>query len=252
MVLSRLRLLILLITLLPCASLSENLSAPAVAAAGPVLRDRPFVVVWNMPTANCQKHHHIQLDLQDFGIVENHKQRFQGQEMTIFYRDRLGKYPYLSHNGREVNGGIPQLGDLASHLSLTAMQLYVLLRPSFSGMGVIDWEEWHPLWEDNFGSKMKYRRLSKQLVRQERLDLSEENVTRLARQEFEESAQKFMEETLRLAVRRRPKGFWGFYGFPSCFNKHKGKTGRANRNWIVAHWLGVMFVPYIQIYVYIV
>ncbi|MED6260375.1 hypothetical protein ATANTOWER_015990 [Ataeniobius toweri] len=227
MVLSRLRLLILLITLLPCASLSENLSTPAVAAAGPVLQDRPFVVVWNMPTANCQKHHHIQLDLQDFGIVENHKQRFQGQEMTIFYRDRLGKYPYLSHNGREVNGGIPQLGDLASHLSLTAMQLYVLLRPSFSGMGVIDWEEWQPLWEDNFGSKMKYRRLSKQLVRQERLDLSEENVTRLARQEFEESAQKFMEETLRLAVRRRPKGFWGFYGFPSCFNKHKGKTDKT-------------------------
>ncbi|XP_012722195.2 hyaluronidase-3 [Fundulus heteroclitus] len=224
MVLPHLRLLILLFPLFQCASLSENDSLPAMAAADPVLGDQPFIVVWNMPTANCQKHHNIQLNLQDFGIVENHKQRFQGQKMSIFYRDRLGYYPYLSHNGREVNGGLPQLGDLASHLSLTALQLDLLLHPSFSGMGVIDWEEWQPLWENNFGSKIKYRWLSKLVVRQKRLDLSEENVTRLARQEFEESARKFMEETLRLAVRRRPRGFWGFYGFPSCFNKHKRKT----------------------------
>ncbi|KAM4737205.1 hyaluronidase-3 [Anableps anableps] len=227
MVLSHLRLLLILTALLPCASLSENLSLPAVAAAGPVLQDRPFIVVWNMPTAKCQKRHNVQLDLQDFGIVENQKQRFQGQNVTIFYRNRLGNYPYLSHDGRQVNGGIPQLGDLASHLSLTELQLNVLLHPSFSGVGVIDWEEWQPLWENNFGSKMKYRRLSKQLVRQERQDLSEKNVTRLARQEFEESARQFMEETLRLAVRRRPKGFWGFYGFPSCFNKHKRKTDKT-------------------------
>ncbi|XP_027880901.1 hyaluronidase-3 [Xiphophorus couchianus] len=227
MVLSHLRLLILLITLLPRASLSENLSRPDAAAAGPDLRDRPFVVVWNMPTANCQKRHNVQLDLQDFGIVENQKQRFQGQNVTIFYRDRLGNYPYISHDGREVNGGIPQLGDLASHLSLVDVQLDILLRPSFSGVGVIDWEEWLPLWENNFGSKMEYRRLSKQLVRQKRLDLSEKDVKLLAQQEFEESARMFMEETLRLAVRRRPRGFWGFYGFPSCFNKHKRKRDKT-------------------------
>ncbi|XP_016519404.1 hyaluronidase-3 [Poecilia formosa] len=233
MVLSHLRFLILLITLLPRASLSENLSHPNAAAAGPDLRNRPFVVVWNMPTANCQKRHNVHLDLQDFGIVENQRQRFQGQNMTIFYRNRLGNYPYISHDGREVNGGIPQLGDLASHLSLVEVQLDVLLRPGFSGVGVIDWEEWLPLWENNFGSKMEYRRLSKQLVRQERLDLSEQDVKLLAQQEFEESARMFMEETLRLVVRRRPGGFWGFYGFPSCYNKNKRKrdktyTGRCH------------------------
>jgi len=147
--------------------------------------------------------------------------------MTIFYRDRLGTYPYLSHDGRRVNEGIPQLTDLAAHLSLTVTQLSVLLRPDFSGLAVIDWEEWQPLWANNFGSKMKYRRLSKQLVRQERPDLLENAVKLLAKQKFEESAKRFMEETLRLAVRRRPKGFWGFYGFPFCFNKHKRKTGRV-------------------------
>lgn len=226
MVLSHLRLLIFLVPVLPCASPSESLP-PAVAAGGTVQWDQPFVVVWNMPTANCQKRHNIQLDLEDFGIVANRRQRFKGQNVTIFYRDRLGNYPYLSHDGREVNGGIPQLGDLASHLSLAELHLQTLLHPSFSGVGVIDWEEWRPLWGDNFGSKMKYRMLSKQLARQERPDLSEENVTRLARQEFEESARKFMEETLRLAVRRWPKGFWGFYGFPFCFNKHKRRTDKT-------------------------
>ncbi len=146
--------------------------------------------------------------------------------MTIFYRDRLGKYPYLSRDGWEVNGGIPQLGDLSAHLSLAVRQMSSLLQPNFTGLAVIDWEEWQPLWERNFGTKMKYRRMSKLLVRQERPDLSERALTLLARQKFEESARKFMEETLRSVVRDRPNGLWGFYGFPACFNKHKRKKGK--------------------------
>ena len=80
---------------------------------------------------------------------------------------------------------------------------------------------------------MGYRRLSKQLVRQARPDLSERAVTSLARKKFEESARMFMEETLRLAVRGHPKGLWGFYGFPACFNKHRINTGRTNGQWTV-------------------
>lgn len=202
-------------------------SLPAVAAAGPILEGRPFVVVWNMPTAQCEKRYDIHLDLGDFDIVENRQQRFQGQKMTIFYRDRLGKYPYISRDGRRVNGGIPQLGDLSAHLSLAATQVSGLLQPNFSGLAVIDWEEWQPLWKGNFGTKMEYRRLSKLLVKQERPDLPDRDRTSLARQQFEESARKFMEETLRSAVRDRPSGLWGFYGFPACLNKHKRKTDES-------------------------
>lgn len=154
--------------------------------------------------------------------------------MSIFYRDRLGKYPYLSKDNRTVNGGIPQLGDLSAHLSLAVTQMSSLLQPDFTGLAVIDWEEWHPLWERNFGTKMEYRRLSKLLVRQERPDLSESAMTSLARQRFEEGARKFMEETLQLAVRDHPKGLWGFYGFPACFNKHKRNTGRTNINFVLS------------------
>ncbi|XP_069549966.1 hyaluronidase-3 [Brachyistius frenatus] len=234
MVLLHLSLLLLLLLFLlshpSCTSPSQTSPhplRPTVAAAGPVLRTRPFVVVWNMPTANCQRRYNVQLDLEDFDIVENRKQHFQGQKMAIFYRNRLGKYPYLSRGGGQVNGGIPQLGDLAAHLSLTRTQLSVLLRPNFTGVAVIDWEEWQPLWVRNWGSKMEYRRLSKLLVRQERPDLPEETVTVLAKQQFEESARRFMEETLRSTVRDHPKGLWGFYGSPACFNTHKRKTDKT-------------------------
>uniref|UniRef100_A0A3Q4I8Y0 Hyaluronidase n=1 Tax=Neolamprologus brichardi TaxID=32507 RepID=A0A3Q4I8Y0_NEOBR len=236
MELSLLLLPVFFISSLRCNSLPQNspqadafigTSLQAVAAAHPILQNQPFILVWNMPTANCPQRYNIHLDLGDFHIVENKKERFQGQKMTIFYRDHLGKYPYLSRNGKKVNGGLPQLGDLASHLSLTVTQLSDLLLPDFSGLAVIDWEEWRPLWETNFGSKMEYRRLSKLLVKQEQPDLSERAVTSLARQMFEESARKFMEETLQSAVGERPKGFWGFYGFPVCFNKNKRKTDKT-------------------------
>lgn len=150
------------------------------------------------------------------------------QKMTIFYRDHLGMYPFISREGWKVNGGIPQLGHLSAHLSLAVTQISSLLWPNFTGLAVIDWEEWQLLWEKNFGTKMKYRRLSKLLVRQELPSLSDKAVTSLARQRFEGSARKFMEGTLQTAVRTRPKGLWGFYGFPVCSNKHKRKTGRVH------------------------
>lgn len=145
--------------------------------------------------------------------------------MTIFYRDHLGMYPFISREGRKVNGGIPQLGALSAHLSLAVTQISSLLRPNFTGLAVIDWEEWQLLWEQNLGRKMEYRRLSKLLVTQERPGLSAKAVMSLAKRMFEGSARKFMEVTLQTAIRTRPKGLWGFYGFPVCSNKHKRKTG---------------------------
>lgn len=42
----------------------------------------------------------------------------------------------------------------------------------------------------------------------------------VARLEFQTAARQFMEETLLLARSLRPKGLWGYYGFPDCFNEH--------------------------------
>lgn len=155
--------------------------------------------------------------------------------MTIYYRDRLGKYPYLSHEGKRVNGGLPQLGNLSAHLALATTQVSGMLRPNFTGLGVIDWEEWSPLWGKNSGAKSEYRLLSKRLVKQQSPDLSRRDTRAAARKEFEESAQRYMEETLQSTVRERPGGLWGFYGFPVCFNKQM-KTGRCTFTSLASQW----------------
>lgn len=75
-----------LLVLLLCTSPSQTSThgpPPAVAAAGPILRGRPFVVVWNMPTSQCHKRYNVHLDLGDFDIVENRRQHFQGQVIDV-------------------------------------------------------------------------------------------------------------------------------------------------------------------------
>lgn len=66
------------------AHLMRTSSHPeATVAAGPILLDRPFAVVWNIPTARCQQHYNVHLDLRDFDIVENRQQDFQGQVIHL-------------------------------------------------------------------------------------------------------------------------------------------------------------------------
>lgn len=102
-------LLLLFPTPIPCTLVSQGPSS-AVAAAGPILEDRPFVVVWNMPTAQCQRRHGVHLDLGDFDIVENRQQRFQGQ----------------------VTGGQGQFMCIPDVSQLCLFQLYLTLAKDFS------------------------------------------------------------------------------------------------------------------------
>ena len=46
----------------------------------------------------------------------------------------------------------------------------------------------------------------------------------IARVEFETAAREFMEETLLLVQKLRPKSLWGFYGFPNCYNEKDAGT----------------------------
>ncbi|XP_046895658.1 hyaluronidase-3 [Hypomesus transpacificus] len=205
----------LLLILPPWVSLAPS---PVKAAASPQFSDTPFTVVWNMPTARCHSRHGVHLPLPSLGILANRQQSFQGQTVSLFYKNRLGLYPYLSREGRRVHGGVPQRADLRAHLSRARAQLSSLLRPGFRGLAVLDWEAWRPLWARDFGSKTAYRQLSKELVRRSHPELSQQEVTSLARKEFERGARKLMRETLRLGVSLQPGGLWGYYGFPSCFN----------------------------------
>ncbi|EMP33866.1 Hyaluronidase-1 [Chelonia mydas] len=63
-----------------------------------------------------------------------------------------------------------------------------------------------------------YKEKSQELVREQHPDWPPDRVAEEAEEEFEQSARAFMEQTLALGKSLRPGGFWGFYGFPSCYN----------------------------------
>ncbi|XP_041954836.1 hyaluronidase-3 isoform X1 [Alosa sapidissima] len=184
-----------------------------------------FPVIWNMPTRRCQHRYGVSLPLEKYGIIHNPKEHFWGPEVSLFYQQRLGLYPYLTHTGSPVNGGIPQLADLKGHLLLAGEQLDAALGQDFNGLAVLDWEAWQPLWTWDFGAKVAYRKLSERLARLNHPELRPQEVRSLAKREFEEAGRTFMLETLRLCMTLRPAAFWGFYGFPPCYNTNLGGPG---------------------------
>ncbi|XP_025901993.1 hyaluronidase-3 [Nothoprocta perdicaria] len=187
-------------------------------APEPIAGGRPFAVVWNVPTGRCWRRFGVALPLGSYGIVENAGDRFAGQNITIFYKNQFGLYPYLSPEGIAHNGGIPQRVPLQSHLGRVAGDILLRLGPAFQGLAVLDWEEWRPLWARNWGAKRVYRAASEQWVRERHPALPAPRRRRLAQEEFEQAAQALMEQTLLLGKTLRPAGLWGFYRFPDCFN----------------------------------
>lgn len=189
------------------------------------LKRHGFPVVWNMPTRRCHHRYGVSLPLEQYGISHNPKEHFLGPEVSLFYKQRLGLYPYLTPSGLPVNGGIPQLADLKAHLSLTGEQLEAALSQDFAGLAVLDWEAWEPLWTWDFGPKSVYRKLSESLARYNHPEMMPQEARALAKREFEEAGRTFMLQTLRLAMRLRPAAFWGFYGYPPCYNSNLGARG---------------------------
>ncbi|XP_030585572.1 hyaluronidase-1 isoform X1 [Archocentrus centrarchus] len=192
----------------------------------------PFLTVWNAPTANCLSDYGIDLDLGIFNIVQNKNQTFMGQNITIFYAEKLGLYPRYSPRREAVNGGVPQNSSLEQHLRVARdnISTYIPDR-GFQGLAVVDWESWRPLWERNWDSKQIYQEGSRVLVRSKHPDWSPKQVDSAARLEFGEAGRNFMEETLKLGQAARPHGLWGYYGFPNCYNYYSenstGYTGEC-------------------------
>ncbi|XP_043978318.1 hyaluronidase-2-like [Gambusia affinis] len=199
----------------------------------PLFSQKPLLLAWNVPTQECGPWHGVSFQLDQFQIVATPNEGFVRQNLTMFYHDRLGLYPYFEPDETPVRGGLPQIGSLSQHLSemQKGVDKYIPNRDSV-GLAVIDWEEWRPLWIRNWGPKDIYRKHSRELVRQKNPTWSEEQVGKVAQLEFEMSAKKFMQETLRHAKHLRPNNLWGFYLFPDCYNHDyqrslEGYTGRC-------------------------
>uniref|UniRef100_A0A7M4FXR3 Hyaluronidase n=1 Tax=Crocodylus porosus TaxID=8502 RepID=A0A7M4FXR3_CROPO len=188
-------------------------------AKAPLLLHKPFIVVWNAPTEQCRLRYKVDLDLSVFDIASNTNETLSGSNVTIFYHTHLGHYPFYSDNGYPVNGGVPQNESLIKHLNKAKSDIdYSIPMKKFQGLAVIDWENWRPQWDRNWGNKTIYRNKSLELVRRHHPQWSEDKLRKVAKEEFENAGKSFMNNTILLAEHMRPNGLWGYYLYPDCYN----------------------------------
>ncbi|KAM9098815.1 hyaluronidase-1 [Sarcophilus harrisii] len=188
-------------------------------SGGPVLPNVPFVAIWNANTYLCQQKFQVNISLDTFHVIANPNQVFKGPNMTIFYSNELGIYPWYTPTGQPINGGLPQNASFGAHLAKSYKDIMTTLpEPDFKGVVVIDWEEWRPIWTMNWDSKKIYQEHSLDLVREKHPDWCPCHVEKVAKKKFEEAARQWMVGTLQLGKFLRPRGLWGYYGFPDCYN----------------------------------
>uniref|UniRef100_A0A8C5W639 Hyaluronidase n=1 Tax=Leptobrachium leishanense TaxID=445787 RepID=A0A8C5W639_9ANUR len=191
----------------------------------PLFTRRPFIVAWNAPTRDCPPRFSVNLDLRLFDITASPSEGFVDQNLTIFYKERLGLYPYYDEHKVAFNGGVPQNASLRSHLDRLQDGIRRYIRSSEKeGLAVIDWEEWRPIWIRNWQSKDVYRSASRELVSLRHKDWDNDKVNKAAQYEFETAAREFMTQTLSHAKSFRPRQLWGFYLFPDCYNHDYSKN----------------------------
>ncbi len=99
--------------------------------------------------------------------------------------------------------------------------------PWENAIAVIDYEDWRAGWY-TLGivpDKQKYQRLAKALVRghYNGLKLTEEEVEKIAKADFQYSAQKFLIKTLEKCRDRRPNSSvqFGYYDYPNRFSTYR-------------------------------
>ncbi|XP_043933357.1 hyaluronidase-like isoform X1 [Protopterus annectens] len=184
----------------------------------PVMANQPFSVFWNAPTDLCQIRYDMSLNLDSFGIIKNQNEALTGNNVTIFYYDQLGLYPFYD-NSTAVNGGCPQNASLQNHCTKMIADVKKMIpSDSFRGLSVIDWENWRPQWVRNWDKKDIYRKQSQELVKVKNPHLTKDQIPKQAQWEFDSAAQNFMTESLRLTRSLKPHGWWGYYLFPDCYN----------------------------------
>lgn len=221
--------IVLILALTSCCALHKVKQG---CAAPLLLPHKPFLVVWNHPSAICEKHG-VNIDFANWGIVDNNKDSFIGEQISLLYRP--GQWPYYIQD-KPFNGGIPQLGDVSLHLEkLKTIISSEVPNQDFSGLGVIDFERWRPLYQLNFDSLRIYQQKSLELAKQRHPGFNKSHVLDEAMKEFEQAARSYINGSLTAATTLRPKGQWGYYGYPRCWDKNcNGSTISINdrMNWV--------------------
>ncbi|KAK5866838.1 hypothetical protein PBY51_011381 [Eleginops maclovinus] len=213
-----------------CVITSNATHLPLPHTEPPLIRDHPFVVIWNAPTSMCQRLE-IPLDTAAFQAVTT-PNLVPGQFLTLYYENLLGLYPKVDiKKHKQYEGGVPQNGNITEHLLKAKGQIdRSISQDNAPGLAVIDWEAWRPLWDQNWGSKRIYKNLSINKAMQIFPFLSSDKISKFAKKQFQLAGRRFMEETIELGITERPSRRWGFYLLPDCFNydwEKKDYTGKC-------------------------
>ncbi|CAK9303253.1 unnamed protein product [Gordionus sp. m RMFG-2023] len=208
-----------------------------------------FKTFWNIPTDVCRDKLGVEIPLSTYGIIANEEQKFFGSKISIFYL-REGLWPHYKNSDArankrvtsgkiiskeilfgendndtlseliEINGGIPQRGDLETHLKSFAESVRKLIPDSgFDGMAVIDFEE-YTLSLKVLEGKLRdvYKQKSMEFAKEQNPDVTDvKELKDISAKLFNSAARLFFESTLKLGIQMRPNAKWGYYGFPYCY-----------------------------------
>lgn len=224
-------------------------SAVVSSAALPAT-PRAYRVVWDswwplQCYSYCQSDP-VNVNLSSFGIEANGNGNgsmslAHGRALTL-WDSGLGLYPHwtcsnfpdpASCANTSVNGGVPQLAvlNLSAHVAKLRSDIDSAngcaecgdysLDPDFDGLGVLDWETWDFAW-----SRMKLGgwdasndirvNVSIALVLADHPDMPLDQAEVEAGKRWDAAAKTFIEATLAALHELRPKGKFGFFGYPDC------------------------------------
>lgn len=215
--------------------LSLGIALPVLLSPAAAASERPaaFEIVWNGPSEGCSKKGHP-LTIETYGLEVNENQSFVGSKIACFYHIGLfptlhgelvgtacwtGERPCNSTPWGEINvtsnGGVPQAADLAAHTAAVASDVEQQLPdPEFSGLLIVDYEAWRPLYSECYDSLSLYREYSMRLVRADPTFPNSGNTTAVqleAERRFNAGAQRFFTATVSAIKSVRPKARVGFY-----------------------------------------
>ena len=133
-----------------------------------------------------------------------------------------GIFPTIGADGTEVNGGVPQNGNLTAHLDQLNAQLPMWIPdPEWEGNAVFDFEAWTTVWAQNTNPDnwhgARYQQKSIALVKAANPAWPAAKVEAAAKEAFETAATEWFVKSLEAGRKLRPKAKWGFYGLPENF-----------------------------------
>lgn len=157
------------------------------------------------------------------------------RDALLIYSQQLGEFP--------LQGPHMLLRDtqwMARHMARIAIDLDRLVPKDYSGLCIIDYSSWRPLWERTPDAKSDlpfdaldndvqddWRDAIRELMPEMLAGKSTEQAAGVFKKTYEAQVRDFLLPTLRECKRLRPKARWGFFGFPDTLYTGNTQTARG-------------------------